>query len=138
MYKWIPKLKNHLPDDLTKVYDFSNISKEYARSCQSLVDIQEYFDMDPLILAKGNIINHKNDHKYISASELKSLDLFSIAKEARKAYNYEGAVMWLKATLNLSKDEGHTSKYISKIRYCNCKLSKSLFKILKIICLESF
>ena len=109
-------MKKHLHYDLTKVYDFSNISKDYARACHSLVDIQEYFDLDPLDLAKGHITNYENGQMYKAASELKSLDLFNIAKEARKAYNYEGAVKWLKVTLKLLKDEGQLLSHVSKVR----------------------
>ena len=72
-------------------------SKILEEAASGIVDIQEYFEFDPLILARGNIIDQENGQKYISASELKSSDLFNIAKEARKAYNYEGAVKWLKA-----------------------------------------
>ena len=115
--KWIPKLKTLLPKSLLKVYDFSTLSQLYEVACQNLVDLQEHYDICPYALAKGHIKDFVDIQIFKSNSQLKSIDLFYIGKEAMKVYNYESGLKWLQASIKLAKQEEQKSAYLSKIRY---------------------
>ena len=100
-----------------KVYDFSTLSQLYEVACQNLVDLQEHYDICPLALAKGHIKDFVDIQIFKSNSQLKSIDLFYIGKEAMKVYNYESGLKWLQASIKLAKQEEQKSAYLSKIRY---------------------
>ena len=116
MKRWIPKLKKVLPKELLHIYDLSNMSKHYESACQGLMYIQEYFGLDLLHFTKGQITSNEYNRTFVAASELDSLDMFNIANEARKVYNYDGAVKWLSIAQKIAKEEGRTMSYLSKIR----------------------
>ena len=114
--KWIPKLSKWLPKNLLKNYDIPTLSEQFVRSCHGLADIQEFHDANPVDIANGIIKNVESGDIYEAKSKLDSLDLITIAREAKDVYYYDGNVKWLTAALKMAKEEKQSSKFISRIR----------------------
>ena len=113
---WIPKLIPWLDEDILRNYDIKNLPTQFLRACHALADIQEAFDLDPIDIANGIIVDHNTKIKYFANSRLHSFDLINIAKEARNVHYYEGTVKWFISALKIAKEENKSLKYIQEIR----------------------
>ena len=112
--KFLPKLLKIVPDqDLTRILPF--LPESYQTSLFGLADIQEYYDLDPLLMSNGTI--QSNSHFFLSKSKLNVEDMMSIADAAKEQNYLDGHVKWLNAALIKAKKDRKNLKFIKSLKY---------------------
>ena len=97
-------------------YNFRLLSDDYLYSYYGFVELHEYYALEPIDIANGKIKDVKSNKVYRSNFQLDSVDLFKIAKEAKKENYMDGYVNWLTAALNKAEIENKDVKFITKLR----------------------
>ena len=117
------KRLSHIPPKLQKIipktifnYNYTTLLNDYVRALHGLADLHEYNDVNILQIAKGIIKDETTGKVYTSKSGLNSSDLLKVAQEAKNVNYLDGFVDWLRAALQVAKDEKRTSKHISGIK----------------------
>ena len=112
---WMPKIKLKIPN-LKFDYNFRLLSDDYLYAYYGFVELHEYYALEPIEIANGKIKDIMSDKVYRSNFQLNSVDLFKIAKEAKKENYMDGHVNWLTAALNKAEVENKDAKFITKLR----------------------
>lgn len=113
--KFLPQLVKIFPADQELIRFLPHLTVSYRTALFGLADIQEYYDLDPILMANGTI-QLNNYSKFDSNLKLEVEDMVLIADSAKQQHYLDSQVKWLDGAIRKAQEEKRSSRLIKTLR----------------------